>query len=357
MDTTSATATGEPTAGPAGAPSPRRRLLGDLLIREGLITTAQLADALRAQAESEAAGPLGEILVDQQVITPTQLRFVLDKYNKKYRLGDLLVETNAITEEQLEAALDHQKQTGLRIGDALLELNFLTEPQMRQALSRQLRVTFFDLDAAVIDPELTELISRDHAARRRVIPVSRFEGRLTVAMDDPGDVEGVEELEAATGCRIDVVTSTSAAFQRAFSRLYGEAPAPARLPESADVAPRPDPEALPALAELRAERDEAARALAALQVASEALRRDGERTVHALRELEKRHAETVRRLDELASAHTLLRQDYEAKTLALREQRQRYEALRRSRPDRGDDFDAVLRQLGPTPPDWRPRPR
>jgi len=120
MDATQVSPATESTDGPAGRAPARRRLLGDLLIREGMITRAQLDEALRAQARSDEPRPVGEILVDRGVITQSQLNFVLDKYHKKYRLGDLLVETNTITEEQLGLALAHQKQTDLRLGDILL---------------------------------------------------------------------------------------------------------------------------------------------------------------------------------------------------------------------------------------------
>jgi hypothetical protein len=350
MDTVELTNGPGPT--PEDAPSmgapPRRRLLGDLLIREGLITRQQLDDALRAQAEAEEPRPIGEILVEGRVITRSQLDFVLEKYHKKYRLGDILVETNAITEEQLETALDHQRRTGLKLGAALLELKVLSERQMKEALCKQVRATFVDLDTTAVERRLTDLVPRAYAQQRRVLPVSQSADRLTVAMEDPADVEVIEELERATGFRIDVVTSTHAAFERAF-RLYDERPAAAPPPSAAPAA-----EALARLqaecVTLRRERDETAQSLRQLeQRHAKALR--------AIRELEAREAEATRRLTELQAAHAELSEANAAAARALHEQRRQHEALlRKSGPKREDDFDAVLRQLGP-PSGRRPPPR
>src|SRR5262249_8042129 len=207
---------------PPLVPEARRGLLGEILIREGLITESQLSSGLVVQREAEPTTPLGQILVRQGAITQRQLNTVLDRYRKKYRLGDILVETETITEHQLQIALDHQKKTGLRLGDALLQLNFVTEEEVNQALCKQFGVTFVDLDRLVLDNSLALVINREYAERHRVIPISKTHRVLVVAMDDPSDVSVVAELAAATGSRVNVVTSTHAAFRRAFARTYGE---------------------------------------------------------------------------------------------------------------------------------------
>jgi hypothetical protein len=99
----------------------RRRPLGELLVREGLISPGQLQEALREQAELTTYAPLGQILVHSNVITEAQLNLVLDKHHKRARLGDLLVEAGVITQEQLATALEHQRQTGSRLGDVFVQ--------------------------------------------------------------------------------------------------------------------------------------------------------------------------------------------------------------------------------------------
>ena len=87
---------------PARPPEVRsapRRLLGEILVDEGLITQGQLDEALWVQAEQSPQIPIGQILVEQGAIRREQLDAVLDKH----RLGDLLVTMNAITREQPRA--------------------------------------------------------------------------------------------------------------------------------------------------------------------------------------------------------------------------------------------------------------
>src|SRR6266511_472989 len=114
-----------------------RPLLGQLLLKAGLITKEQLQEAYRAQAEARVYMPFERILMERKAITQAQLDSVLDEYHKKHRLGSVLVETKTITEEQLRQALQEQQKAGLRLGDALLKLNLVTERQIKQALCKQ----------------------------------------------------------------------------------------------------------------------------------------------------------------------------------------------------------------------------
>lgn len=204
----------------------RRRLLGEILLDEGRITAGQLAAALRAQADRPDT-PLGQVLVEQGALTQPELRLVLERYNRTYRIGDLLVETNVITEEQLETALALQQGTEARLGDVLLALRYLDERDLRAALAKQFRVRFADLDEFTLDRGLARLIAPAYARAHRVVPVARSGDRLTVLMDDPADAATRDALGAATGREVEVVTTTAAAFRRAFTRVYGQAPAAA----------------------------------------------------------------------------------------------------------------------------------
>lgn len=245
----------------------RKRLIGGLLIKEGLITKAALQEALCVQAKMESYQPIGQILVDRQLITRKQLDFVLERYRKKRRLGDVLIEAKVLTEAQLESALTHQRRTDLRLGDVLLRLNLVTERQVREALSTQLGIVFVDLDGMSLDSGLAGLLSEGYARRHRVIPVRKTEDRVTVAMEEPADLEVLEDLRASLGARIDVVTTTRASFDRALARIYGQGgpagePAPEQQQElrEADAPSRGDhePDAR-ALADPREEQDTLAR--------------------------------------------------------------------------------------------------
>jgi DNA repair exonuclease SbcCD ATPase subunit len=285
-----------------GDMKPRRQpLLAHLLVKQGLITHDQLREALRAQAEAKEPVSLEQVLIERKLVTPAQLNGVLESYHKRFRLGSVLMEMKLLSEEQLRLALQHQQKTGVRLGDALLKLNLVTERQLRQALCRQFDVELVDLDKVSIEPELTQLFGKPYAQQHRVIPLAREGTRLTVAMDDPGDLDVIEDLAAFTGCEIEVVISTLAAFQRAFLRAYGESP------PAAPMEPAP----------LSGAGSADAQALARLREEHEAVLREREGEMQAAHELAARHAETLQALEELRAAHDALRAEADARARAF----------------------------------------
>ena len=355
-----------------------RRRLGDVLLEEGLITEPKLREALRMQRGLERHRPLGQLLVDQKIITQQQLNVVLLKYQKKYLIGDLLVESNVITEDQHQVALQHQKYTRTRLGDVLLHLKFITEEQLKRALCEQHNVTFVDLDKAAIaiDPGVLTLVSRGYAQRHRVIPVAKTDNRLTLAIDDPTNATVVEELRSSTGCSIELITSTRAAFDRALSRAYDATPG-AGTSRAQEEAPQPDPptpskqsadapelvqspataESIPCGPETNtSEPGDAVTpsngndlVLAELKAAYETMSRENEATGQELRRLRQEHESAIQGLAQLHATHEALRQEYDTTTTTLRELGQRHEALLHDRRCAAEGIAEILNRLKPVP--------
>ena len=194
--------------------------LGELLVQRRLITAADLQEALNAQSSAPAYVPLGQLLIDRGLVTRRQLHLLLDWAKMRPKLGEMLIKAGAITEPQLARALEEQPQLALPLGETLIKLGYLTEEQMRQALCLQMNVPYLDLTRVQIDPSLARLINRTYAVRNVVVPVSQVGQTLTVAMNDPSDLEAAEELAQSTGCIIRVVTGSLRAIQDAIARLY-----------------------------------------------------------------------------------------------------------------------------------------
>jgi type IV pilus assembly protein PilB len=196
--------------------------LGELLVREGLITDAQLADALREQQGRSTYVPLGHILVEQKLVTRRQLNLLLESAEKRPRLGELLVRSASITAAQLAHALERQRSMHLPLGQVLIRLGYVSDETMRLALALQLNIPFVDLDQMNIDRALTRLINRSYARRHSLVPVACVGQTLTVCMDDPTDQQAVEELSRSTGLLVTVLTSSHDAITHAFLRMYGD---------------------------------------------------------------------------------------------------------------------------------------
>ena len=210
----------EPSAA-TDTPRPARGArLGELLVKEGLVTEPQIEEALRMQATLDRYVPLGHVLVAQRLISRDQLVAVLERHRRSTRLGDLLVKSGEISQEQLEAALAEQRRAGQPLGATLMRLNMVSEERLRLALCRQLHIRFFNLDAIIIDPTLRGLVNERFALKHRVVPLARVSNTLVTAMDDPTMTRVVDDLHRSTGLRIEVITSTAGAITRALERLY-----------------------------------------------------------------------------------------------------------------------------------------
>jgi hypothetical protein len=206
------------------APSPEStsaRRFGELLVQENVISTAQLEAALRLQSVSRSYVPLGQVLLANKLITRRKLNAMLHRHGKRSRLGEVLLKAGRITAAQLDAALALQRKTPMPIGQALIKLGAVSEMTMRDALCTQLHVNLFDLDPINIDQKLARLISSQYAARHRIVPLFRVGDILVVAVDDPAELEVIERLESSLGLQIEIVTTTFDKLKAAMHRLYG----------------------------------------------------------------------------------------------------------------------------------------
>ena len=200
--------------------SPARRL-GELLVHEMVITAAQLEVALRLQAVSHTYVPLGQVLLAQRFITRKKLDAMLQRHGKRARLGEILLRAGRITTAQLAEAIVYQRRMSMPIGQALVRLGWVSETAMRDALCTQLHINFLDLDAIVIDKDLARLVSERFARWHSLVPVFRVDNVLVIAMDDPSQAAIVARLESTLGLQIETVTTTTERLGAALHRLYG----------------------------------------------------------------------------------------------------------------------------------------
>ena len=137
------------------------------------------------------------------------------------RLGDLLVKEKVITQEQLEQALKVQKDTGCRLGSALVRLGFLSEEDVTNFLSRQYGVPAINLSYFEIDPAVVKLIPFETARRYQILPLSRVGASLTIAMVDPTNVFAMDDIKFMTGFNIEPVVASETAIMEGVDKAYG----------------------------------------------------------------------------------------------------------------------------------------
>jgi type IV pilus assembly protein PilB len=137
------------------------------------------------------------------------------------RLGDLLVKEKIITPEQLEQASKVQKEQSCRLGSALVKLGFLTDEDVTNFLSRQygvpaINLSYFEIDAAVV-----KLIPFETAKRYQILPLSRVGASLTIAMVDPTNVFAMDDIKFMTGFNIEPVVASESSILAGIEKAYG----------------------------------------------------------------------------------------------------------------------------------------
>jgi len=137
------------------------------------------------------------------------------------RLGDLLVKEKIITPEQLEQANKVQKEQSCRLGSALVKLGFLTDEDVTNFLSRQYGVPAINLSYFEIDPAVVKLIPFETAKRYQILPLSRVGASLTIAMVDPTNVFAMDDIKFMTGFNIEPVVASESSILSGIEKAYG----------------------------------------------------------------------------------------------------------------------------------------
>jgi len=141
------------------------------------------------------------------------------------RLGDLLVKEKIITSEQLDAAVKKQKENGAnaRLGSVLVQLGFVTDEEVTNFLSRQYGVPAINLQYFEIDSSVVKLVPEETAKRYQILPLSRVGASLTIAMVDPTNVFAMDDIKFMTGFNIEPVVASESAILDAIAKAYGQA--------------------------------------------------------------------------------------------------------------------------------------
>src|SRR5919106_1780298 len=136
------------------------------------------------------------------------------------RLGDLLLKEGLISREQLDKALLDGKQNGTRLGYALVKLGYVTETDITKMLARQFRMPAVDLSRFEVDPRIAKLIPADLATKHLVLPLKRDGRTLTVAMADPTNLGVIDDLKFITRYDIFPVIAGEYTLRNAVEKYY-----------------------------------------------------------------------------------------------------------------------------------------
>jgi len=137
------------------------------------------------------------------------------------KLGELLLKENMVSPQQLQDALNHQKMNGGKLGKAFVSLGFVKDEEITSLLSRQYGVPSINLEHFEVDPSIIKVIPAETARKYQVLPLSRSGATLTIAMADPTNVFAMDDIKFMTGYNVEPVVASEGAIEDAIERYYG----------------------------------------------------------------------------------------------------------------------------------------
>ncbi len=136
-------------------------------------------------------------------------------------LGELLIKEQLITVDQLEKAKREQKiQGGTRLGAALVKLGYVSDEQLTGFMSKQYQVPAIDLATFEIDPDALKTIPKEICEKHGVIPVSISGKSIVLAMSDPSNIFVKDDIHFLTRCKVEAVVASEAAIMSAIEKNY-----------------------------------------------------------------------------------------------------------------------------------------
>jgi len=151
------------------------------------------------------------------------------------KLGEILVRENLISPQHLREALDYQREHGGRLGYNLVRLGLVSDDMITAVLSRQYGIPSVNLELFDIDESVIRLIPQEVAQKYSVLPLSRVGATLTLAMVDPTNVFAMDDIKFMTGLNIEPVVVAEASVQQAIAKYYSSSKEIELAPVAPDV--------------------------------------------------------------------------------------------------------------------------
>ena len=207
-----------------------------------------------AVRESRIGKPLGEMLIDEQAASPETITQALERQKllRARRLGEYLTANQIVSHQQLAAALKAQQaQPAQKLGETLVELGFMTKAELAEALAieardrsvplgqiladmgmvdievvhtvlaKKLGIPVVDLTKVRPSPEALKRIPPALANRYQVLPLAEADNGLVVAVDDPTNMERMDEVRFVAGSKLIAVVATPQEIRQALEVAYG----------------------------------------------------------------------------------------------------------------------------------------
>jgi type II secretory ATPase GspE/PulE/Tfp pilus assembly ATPase PilB-like protein len=193
--------------------------VGELLVDQKLITQEQLLEALDLQ-KIFPDQPVGQLLCKLGFIKESTLSTVLDLKNKRRKLTDILLESGLVDQQKVSHAIEVSKQNNIPLEKALFSLNYVEEESLSKAIASQYDMPYVRINSQALDLSLSGYISAVYAQKQRIVPISKIGNTLTLAMVMPLKSHDVRELEDNIRLKIITAIATESNISKSLKRLY-----------------------------------------------------------------------------------------------------------------------------------------
>ncbi len=179
-----------------------------------------------SRGDSNIRRTIGRILCDLNLISPIDLSRVLKKYQKQLRLGDILLREGMIDTQQLEDALHEQQRHLEPLGHILIRKGRIDIDGLYSGLSLQYNIPYRQIQrfrySGHQKSELIRIIGKDYAEANQILPFSLEGTKLTLAVYIPEKMVSIHELRKGFAyLRMECILIRPDAFQDLFTQLYG----------------------------------------------------------------------------------------------------------------------------------------
>lgn len=195
--------------------------IGEILLREGAIDQDQLFYALE---EHKRTGILtGKIFLRLGMVSENVLSTTLQRQSKGRdirKLGEVLVEQGIVSQAQMDAALEMSQRTKQKLGTILVKKGFVKEEVLVKILSERLSLQETKLESFNFDPAVMKLLGEEDCKVLKAIPMAIVAGKLQVAMVDPTDLRAIDMIRFKAGLEIQAIMATEKELTEAIERVY-----------------------------------------------------------------------------------------------------------------------------------------
>jgi type IV pilus assembly protein PilB len=136
------------------------------------------------------------------------------------RVARILRSADLITEEDLNSITEAASKENVSLSSVLIKRGVIEENDLLGVLAERLHVTPVTLQDCTLDPEVVKVVPQETANSHHMVPISRIENILTVAVSNPFDVVTLDQLRNTTGCELRLVLSLPESIEKALNRVY-----------------------------------------------------------------------------------------------------------------------------------------